>query len=121
MWVVGDGELALDARQDGGCTTMSVIRTGSVIMDIPLLLGGPMPFDAVARRETEMIALTRQRWTALLAASPTLSLRWMTSIARRLVVITSKPLVAQVAYLLLDLAEQDARARPVVRLSHTTL
>lgn len=126
--VVGEGELELMARQDGGRTTMSVIRTGGVIMDIPLLLGNPMPFDAVASRDTEMIALSRQRWTELLATSPTLSMRWMTSIARRLdddrrrlVVVTSKPLISQVAYLLLDLAEADAHGRPVVRLSHTTL
>lgn len=126
--VVGDGELELMARQDTGRTTMSVIRTGGVIQDIPMLLGNPMPFDAVASRDTEMIALTRQRWTELLASSPSLSLRWMTSIARRLdddrrrlVVVTSKPLVGQVAYLLLDLAEPDAQGRLVVRLSHTTL
>lgn len=54
-----------------------------------------------------MISLSRQRWAQLLTSSPLLSLRWMTSIARRLdddrrrlVVVTSKPLVSQVAYLL---------------------
>ncbi len=126
--VVGDGELELMARQDGGRTTMAVIRSGGVIQDIPMLLGNPMPFDAVASRGTEMIALSRQRWTELLACSPSLSLRWMTSIARRLdddrrrlVVVTSKPLVSQVAYLMLDLAETDGQGRSVVRLSHTTL
>lgn len=126
--VVADGELELMARQDGGRTTMAVIRRGGVIQDIPVLLGNPMPFDAVASRDTEMIALSRERWTGLLASSPSLSLRWMTSIARRLdddrrrlVVVTSKPLVGQVAYLLLDLAETDAQRRRVVRLSHTTM
>lgn len=55
-------------------------------------------------------------------------MRWMTSIARRLdddrrrlVIVTSKPLISQVAYLLLDLAEADAHSGAVVRLSHTTL
>lgn len=126
--VVGDGEIELMARQDGGRATMAVIRTGGVIQDIPLLLGNPMPFDAVASRDTEMISLSRQRWTELLSASPSLSLRWMTSIARRLdddrrrlVVVTSKPLISQVAYLLLDLCEDDLHGRPLVRLSHTTL
>lgn len=72
-----------------------------------MLLGNPMPFDAVASRDTELVALSRRRWTELLASSPSLSMRWMTSIARRLdddrrrlVVVTSKPLVSQVAYLL---------------------
>lgn len=126
--VVADGELELMARLDGGRATMAVVRTGGVIMDIPMLLGNPMPFDAVASRDSEMVALSRQRWTQLLSASPSLSLRWMTSIARRLdddrrrlVVVTSKPLVAQVAYLLLDLAEDSADGRRVVHLSHTTM
>jgi len=126
--VVAEGELELMARQDGGRTTMSVIRSGGVIQDIPVLLGTPQPFDAVASRDTEMIALSRQRWMQLLAASPSLSLRWMASIARRLdddrrrlVVVTTKPLISQVAYLLLDLAESDPHGRRVVRLSHTTL
>lgn len=126
--VVADGELELMARLDGGRATMAVVRTGGVIMDIPLLLGNPMPFDAVASRDTEMVALSRQRWTQLLTSSPSLSLRWMTSIARRLdddrrrlIVVTSKPLISQVAYLLLDLAETDMAGRPVARLSHTTM
>jgi len=126
--VVGGGELELMARQEGGRATMAVVRTGGVIMDIPLLLGNPMPFDAVASRDAEMISLSRQRWTQLLTSSPSLSLRWMTSIARRLdddrrrlVVVTSKPLVSQVAYLLLDLAELGPGQQRVVRLSHTTM
>jgi CRP-like cAMP-binding protein len=52
----------------------------------------------------------------------------MTSIARRLdddrrrlVVVTSKPLISQVAYLLLDLAELDNSGQCIVRLSHTTM
>jgi CRP-like cAMP-binding protein len=126
--VVGDGELELMARQDGRRTTVAVVRTGGVILDIPMLLGNPMPFDAIASRETELIVLSRQRWTDLLAGSPSLSLRWMTSIAgrldedrRRLVAITSKPLLSQVAYLLWELAETDHTGQPVVRLSHTTV
>lgn len=126
--VVGDGELELMARLDGGRATMAVVRTGGVIMDIPMLLGNPMPFDAIASRDTEMVALSRRRWTQLLSTSSSLSLRWMTSIARRLdndrrrlVVVTSKPLISQVAYLLLDLAETDMTGRSHVRLSHTTM
>jgi CRP-like cAMP-binding protein len=126
--VVADGELELMARLESGRTTMALVRTGGVIQDIPMLLGKPQPFDAVATRETEMIALSRQRFGELLRSSPSLAIRWMTSIARRLdddrrrlVVVTSKPLVAQVAYLLLDLCELDSSGACVVRLSHTTL
>lgn len=126
--IVADGELELMARLDGGRTTMALVRTGGVIQDIPMLLGKPQPFDAVATRDTEMIALSRERFSELLRSSPTLAIRWMTSIARRLdddrrrlVVVTSKPLIAQVAYLLLDLAELDSGGAHVARLSHTTM
>jgi CRP-like cAMP-binding protein len=126
--VVGTGELELRARLDEGRATMAVVRTGGVIADIPLLLNAPMPFDAIASRDTELITLSRQRWTELLTSSPDLALRWMASIARRLdddrrrlVVVTSKPLVGQVAYLLLDLAEDGPAGDRVVRLSHTTI
>ncbi|MDP9430634.1 MAG: Crp/Fnr family transcriptional regulator [Actinomycetota bacterium] len=126
--VVSSGELELRARLEGGRTTMAVVRTGGIIADIPLLLDAPMPFDAIASRETELITLSRQRWTELLTGSPDLALRWMSSIARRLdddrrrlVVVTSKPLIGQVAYLLLDLAETGPDGQPVVELSHTTI
>jgi CRP-like cAMP-binding protein len=126
--VVSDGELELRARLDEGRATMAVVRTGGVIADIPLLLNAPMPFDAIASRDTECIALSRELWTQLLTASPSLALRWMTSIARRLdddrrrlVVVTSKPLVSQVAYLLLDLGEDGPAGEAVVKLSHTTI
>ena len=126
--VVSDGELELRARLDQGRATMAVVRTGGVIADIPLLLNAPMPFDAIASRDTECIKLSRQRWTELLTSSPDLALRWMASIARRLdgdrrrlVVVTSKPLVGQVAYLLLDLAEEGPAGELVVKLSHMTI
>jgi len=126
--VVSDGELELRARLDEGRATMAVVRTGGVIGDIPLLLNAPMPFDAIASRDTECITLSRPRWTELLTSSPDLAMRWMASIARRLdddrrrlVVVTSKPLVGQVAYLLLDLVEDGPRGDAVVKLSHTTI
>lgn len=126
--IVVDGELELMAKTDAGRATMAVVRAGGVIADIPLLLGAPMPFDAVASRDTQCIELSRQKWTELLTSNPSLALRWMTSIARRLdddrrrlVVVTSRPLIAQVAYLLLDLQEPDGGGQSVVRLSHTTV
>ena len=126
--IVSDGALELRARLEQGRSTMAVVRAGGVIGDIPLLLDAPMPFDAIASRDTECIALSRQRWTELLTSSPDLALRWMTSIARRLdedrrrpVVVTSKPLIGQVAYLLLRLVERGPAGEAVVELSHTTM
>jgi len=126
--VVADGEIELMTRLERGRVTTAVVRTGGVVGDIPLLLGRPMPFDAVSSQDTECVTLTRARWTELLRESPDLALRWMTSIARRLdddrrrlVMLTSRPLMAQVAYLLLDMSEETPGGRPVVRLSHTTM
>jgi len=126
--IVVDGELELMVKTDSGRATMAVVRAGGVIADIPLLLGAPMPFDAVASRDTQCIELSKQRWTQLLTGNPSLAVRWMTSIARRLdddrrrlVVVTSRPLIAQVAYLLLDLQETDSSGQCVARLSHTTI
>ena len=126
--IVCNGELDLMTRLPGGRVTMAVVRGGGVIADIPLLLQAPMPYDAVASRETELILLTRERWMELLTSRPAICLRWMTSIARRLdddrrrlVIVTTRPLIAQIAYVLLDLAEGGADGRSVVRLSHTTL
>jgi CRP-like cAMP-binding protein len=126
--IVTEGELEVQARLSTGRTTMAVVRRGGVITDIPMLLGGPIPFDAVASRETELVRLSQDRWMSLLTARPALCVRWMASIARRLdddrrrlVVVTTRPLVAQVAYLLLELAEEQVPGERVVRESHGTL
>jgi CRP-like cAMP-binding protein len=126
--VVCNGELELMARLPAGRVTMALVRGGGVISDIPMLLEAPMPFDAVASRETELISLSQRQWMQLLTSHPAICLRWMTSIARRLdddrrrlVVVMTRPLIAQLAYVLLDLAEPGPEANPVVQLSHTTL
>lgn len=126
--VVCNGELELMTRLPAGRVTMAVVRGGGVISDIPMLLKAPMSFDAVASRETELILLSRKQWMQLLTSHPAICLRWMTSIARRLdddrrrlVVVMTRPLIAQLAYVLLDLAEPTPDGNPVVRLSHTTL
>jgi CRP-like cAMP-binding protein len=127
--VVTDGEVELLARlPGGGRVAMAVVRTGGVIADIPLLLGTPMPFDAVTSRPTTFIRLTTEAWVALLGSSPALSFRWMASIARRLdsdrrrlAVITTRPLEQQVAYLLIEHQEDGPGGQPVVRLSHAVI
>jgi CRP-like cAMP-binding protein len=126
--IVTDGELELKSRVNEHRVTMAVVRAGGVIGDIPLLIGAPMPYDAVASRETELIALSLPRWAQLLTSSPSLALRWMSSIARRLdddrrrlVMVTTKPLIAQVAYLLITMCESDETGHPVTRLSHETM
>jgi CRP-like cAMP-binding protein len=123
------GEVELLAHTPpAGRTVMAMVRAGGVIADIPLLLGTPMPFDAVATRTTSVIELDRDGLLALLQVSPGLSLRWMASIAgrldadrRRLLTIMTKDLDAQVAFLLLEQMEPAGRNEPVVRLSHAVM
>lgn len=125
---VAHGEIDLMTRLSTGRTTMAVVRRGGVLADIPMLLDGPMPFDAVAGKTSELVSLSRQRWMDLITSRPALCLRWMSSIARRLdndrrrlVMVQSRPLIAQVAYLLLDLAEREDSDQPEVRLSQATM
>ena len=87
-----------------------------------------MPFDAVATQPTDLVALSRQPWMSLVTSRPALCLRWMSSIARRLdsdrrrlVMVQSRPLIAQVAYLLLDLADRDDGGLPRVGISQATM
>jgi CRP-like cAMP-binding protein len=126
--VVVQGELDLMSRLGTGRATMAVIRRGGVLGDIPLLLNEPMPFDAVATQPTDLIALSRQPWMEVVTSRPALCLKWMSSIARRLdndrrrlVMVQSRPLIAQVAYLLLELADRDDGDLPRVRLSQATM
>jgi CRP-like cAMP-binding protein len=126
--VVVHGELDLMARLETGRATMAVVRRGGVLADIPLLLDVPMPFDAVATQPSDLIALSRQPWMDLVTSRPALCLKWMSSIARRLdndrrrlVMVQSRPLIAQVAYLLLDLADRDDGDLPRVGLSQATM
>lgn len=126
--VVTRGELELKAHVHGARLTAGVLRAGGVFADIPFLLGAPTSYDAIASRETDVITLSGTMWTQLVASSPSLALRWMTSIARRLdddrrrlVMITSRPLIAQVAYLLVSMCESDRNGAPVVMLSQSTI
>jgi CRP-like cAMP-binding protein len=126
--VVCNGELELMTRLPTGRVTMALVRGGGVISDIPMLLEAPMPFDAVASRDSELILLSRNQWMQLLTSHPAICLKWMQSVARRLeddrrrlVVVTTRPLIAQLAYVLIDLAEPEPGGYPAVRLSHTTV
>lgn len=126
--IVGSGEVELLARAQDGRRVMAVVRKGGVIADIPLLLGTPMPFDAVVSRRGSVCELDQDALLTFLRTAPSISLRWMRSIAqrldadrRRLLAMMSSDLTAQVAFLLLDHAEGDQHGTPVVRLSHEVM
>jgi CRP-like cAMP-binding protein len=126
--VVVTGELQLCARVGGHRVAALLVRSGGVIADIPLLLDAPMPYDAVASQDTEIIRLTCDRWMQMLTTNRNLCLRWMQSMAerldaerRRLLVVTTRPLPAQVAYLLLEMSEQGNDGQPEVHLTQETI
>ncbi len=126
--IVGSAEVELLARARDRRRVMAVVRKGGVIADIPLLLGTPMPFDAVVSRRGSVCEVDHEALLAFLRTAPSVSLRWMRSIAqrldadrRRLLAMMSSDLTAQVAFLLLDHAEADQHGTPVVRLSHDVM
>lgn len=126
--VVGTAEVHLRARLQAGRRVMHVVREGGVIADIPMLLGAPMPFDAVVSQPGTVCELDHEALLAFLSSSPAVSLRWMRSIAvrldddrRRLLALTCSDLRAQVAFLLLDQAVPRPDGNPVVGLSHGVL
>ena len=122
------GELELLSRLESGHVPMAAVGRGGLLADIPMLLAAPMPVDARATRPTDLVMISRQRWMALVTSRPALCLRWTCSIARRLdddrrrlVMVQSRPLIAQVAYLLLDLADRDDQNVLHVRFSQATM
>jgi CRP-like cAMP-binding protein len=129
VFVVRSGEVRLATRRPlGGRQLVGLIREGGVVGDIPMFCERPMPFDALTGQQTTILEISRQQLLALLTQSPSLALRWMTSLAKRLeqtqhrmVSLLTKDLTMQVALLLLDEREQGSGDTWVVRLSHGTI
>lgn len=127
--VVRSGEVRLATRRPlGGRQLVGLIREGGVVGDIPMFCERPMPFDALTGQQTTILEISRPQLLELLNRSPSLSLRWMTSLAKRLeqtqhrmVSLLTKDLTMQVALLLLDERERQPEDGWVVRLSHGTI
>lgn len=129
VYVVRSGEVRLATRRPlGGRQLVGLIREGGVVGDIPLFCERPMPFDALTGQRTTVLEISRRQLLTMLTQSPSLSLRWMTSLAKRLeqtqhrmVSLLTKDLTMQVALLLLDEREREHAGSWVVRLSHGTI
>lgn len=127
--VVRSGEVRLAIRRPlGGRQLVGLIREGGVVGDIPMFCERAMPFDALAGQHTTILEIPRDQLLHLLTQSPSLALRWMTSLAKRLeqtqhrmVSMLTQDLKMQIAVLLLDERERDAMGGWVVRLSHATI
>lgn len=129
VFVVRSGEVQLATRRPlGGRQLVGLIREGGVVGDIPMFCERPMPFDALTGQRTTILEISRSQLLSMLAQSPSLSLRWMTSLAKRLeqtqhrmVSLLTKDLTMQVAMLLLDERQRESSGSWVVRLSHGTI
>ncbi len=126
VYVVRSGEVQLALRRPlGGRQLVGLVREGGVVADIPMFCEQPMPFDAVTGTDSTVIELDRDRLVALLQRSPSLSLRWTSSVAkrleqtqRRMIAMLTKDLEAQVATVLLDERQRSAAGGWFVPLSH---
>lgn len=129
IFVVRTGEIQLAARRPLiGRRVVGLVHEGGVVADIQLFCDGPMPFDAIAAVDSVVIELDRAALLDLLRSSPSLGLRWATSVAkrlehsqRRILSLLTQDLRAQVATMLLDERCRDGDHGWVVRLSHATM
>jgi CRP-like cAMP-binding protein len=108
--IVREGRVHLAIRNPTvGRQTIGIVGPGGVVADVPLLTQQAMPFDAFADVDSTVLTIARDRLLVMLSESPSLSLRWTTSVAqrleetqRRLVTLLTKDLASQIATVLMD-------------------
>ncbi|WP_100497687.1 Crp/Fnr family transcriptional regulator [Geodermatophilus chilensis] len=117
--IVRTGHVELSVATPRGRVVVGVLRPGDVDGDVPLLLGIPVPYAAHAVDETVCLVLSPADFDSLLIRHPAVSRRWLSSVAQRLatshgrlVSLLGRPLVAQLAGLLLDEAEDGTVQLP---------
>lgn len=127
-YIVRDGLLHLAVRNPSmGRQTVGLVQPGDVVGDLSIFLDRPMAVDVLADVDSTVLVVTQERLQGLLASSPSLALRWITSVAmradtaqRRLITVLTKDLSAQVATLLLDHRVSEDGI-PMVRMPHQTI
>jgi len=114
VWIVREGRVELSVGSGRRRVVVHLLQPGDVDGDIQLLLDMPMPYTARALTDTACLYLNDADFNALLQRSPTLTRRWMSSIALRLTTsqtrilsLLGRSLTEQVAQLLLDEAVND--------------
>jgi CRP-like cAMP-binding protein len=123
VWIVRSGHVELTVPASRGRVVVGVLRPGDVEGDLPLLLGLPVPYSARALEDTTCLRLTAADFESLLSRHPAVARRWLSSVAQRLatshgrlIALLGRPLIAQLAGLLIDESEDG-----VVRLPQRTL
>lgn len=109
VWIVRHGRVELSVGSGRRRTVVHVLRPGDVDGDIQLLLGMPLPYTARALDDVTLLSLTAPDFEHLLASSPPITRRWLSSVALRLAAsqnrllgMLGRTLTEQVARLLLD-------------------
>jgi CRP/FNR family transcriptional regulator, cAMP and macrophage regulator len=83
-YIVESGEVELVMRRGTRRLVLGIARAGDVVGDVPLLCNMAPPFAAVARTDATLLKLERAALQELLEKYPAISLRWLSSLVRRL-------------------------------------
>lgn len=83
-YVLEAGEIELVMRRGARRLVLGIARAGDVISDVPLLCNVAPPFSAIARTDAKLLKLERAALQDLLEKHPAISLRWLSSLVRRL-------------------------------------
>jgi CRP/FNR family transcriptional regulator, cAMP and macrophage regulator len=109
VWIVQHGRVELSVGAGRRRTVVGVLRPGDVDGDIQLLLDTPLPYTARALDDATMLSLAADDFERLLAMNPSITRRWLSSVAQRvaasqmrLLGLLGRTLTEQVARLLLD-------------------
>lgn len=118
VWIVRSGMLELAAGTGRKKVIVQILYPGSVDGDIQFLLGMPLPYGARAVGPARCLFLPTHAFERLLAEHPSISRRWLSSVAARvslsqarLIGMLGRSLSEQAARLLLD--EQHAGRVPL--------
>lgn len=123
-FVVQSGRVILCRTNTDRTSILQIMTPGDIFGDIGQLLGEPAPVDAVVLEDATLLTIKGSDLTGLLSTRPRIAMRWLVSMARRLVrdqnrldELLSGPLDFQLAGLLGRLAN----AQDVVLVSQQTL
>ena len=84
IYIVREGVVHLAVRNPSiGRQTIGLVQTGGIVGDVSVLLGRPMPHDALTDSDCTLLKVTREQLPGLLSSSPSMALRWTTSLAMR--------------------------------------
>ncbi|MBI4259437.1 MAG: Crp/Fnr family transcriptional regulator [Actinobacteria bacterium] len=127
-YIVERGEVELYLRRGRRRTLVGIQRAGGVFGDVPLLCEVPFPYSAVARTDSVLLKLPRDRLTDVLTRHPAIALRWLSSVVkrlehanRRIVGLTVGDLRARTLALLADEIMEGVRPAGALRLTQAEL